>query len=274
MALHLIRTACALAAHDDEAICTASRWVTKEFQFTTDAYRLHAALNRLCHGPNTWYNSSPSQKYILRQIKAMDFSLVGDDDRTRFFIEKASYSAKDDEGNFFINDDMDVVLLLLYGEMLYSGTSYTYALSQCPPCYDESRHGPTNIQRSISADYFFRAHSLDPDHPVIKFYIGLGYIQWALKRQVENRHYFIVQGMTFLYEYHELRQQSPNPVEKQEADYNLARTLHMLGMTVCLLSSLPSSFLARPHAPRCAFLRACPGNIPRLGATIMQQQRR
>lgn len=101
----------------------------KEFQFTTDAYRFHAALNRLCGSPNTWYNSGPSQKFILRQIKAMDYSLVSEGQRVKHFAEKASYTARDSEGHLVVNDDMDVALLTLYGHMLYAGANYAFALS-------------------------------------------------------------------------------------------------------------------------------------------------
>ncbi len=107
----------------------------KEFQFTTDVYRFHAALNRLCHGPNTWYNSGPAQKFILRQVKAMDYALVGPESRREHFAEKASYSARDEKGNCIVNDDMDIALLMLYAHMLYSGTSYPYALSEDAPSY-------------------------------------------------------------------------------------------------------------------------------------------
>ena len=125
--------ACALFANDDETLCTVARWFMKDYQFTTDAYRFHAALNRLCQGPNGWYNAGPSQKYILRQIKAMDYPLVSENARTKHFAEKASYTARDSNGNLIVNDEMDVALLVLYGHMLYSGTSYSYALSTLVP---------------------------------------------------------------------------------------------------------------------------------------------
>lgn len=129
-----MRSACALFANDDETICTVARWFMKEHQFTTDAYRFHAALNRFCKLPNTWYNSGPSQKFILRQIKAMDYSLVSEDVRVRHFGEKASYTARDRNGRLMLNEDMDVALLVLYGHMLYSGTNYAFALSMYLSC--------------------------------------------------------------------------------------------------------------------------------------------
>jgi general transcription factor 3C polypeptide 3 (transcription factor C subunit 4) len=59
----------------------------------------------------------------------MDYALVDEESRRKFFTEKGSYSAQDDKGHLLINDDMDVALLMLYGHILYAGTSYPYALS-------------------------------------------------------------------------------------------------------------------------------------------------
>ena len=123
------QSACALILRDDETICNVTRWFMKEYQFCTDAYRLFAAFHRVCHCPVSWYNSGPSQKYILRQIKAMDYSLVSEEYRQKHFGEKASYTARDEHGRPIINDDMDVALLMLYGHMLYVGTSYANAFS-------------------------------------------------------------------------------------------------------------------------------------------------
>ena len=111
-------------------LCNIARWFMKEYQFVTDGYRLFSALNRLCDGANSWYNCGPSQKYVLRQLKAMDFSLVGDARSKSLFQERASYTTKDKNGNLIQAEDMDVALLVLYGHILYVGRSYSYALSR------------------------------------------------------------------------------------------------------------------------------------------------
>lgn len=122
--------ACALMASDEETLCNVARWFMKEFQFVTDGYRLYSTLNRVCDSSKSWYNSGPSQKYILRQVKAMDFSLIGEDRRKSRFQERASYTTKDERGNQIQAHEMDVALLMLYGHILYAGTSYSYALSK------------------------------------------------------------------------------------------------------------------------------------------------
>ena len=121
---------CALLANDEETCVTIARFFMKDYQFTTDSYRMFAAVTRLCHSPVSWYSSGPTQKYILRQIKAMDFALVDEGRREKYFSEKGSYSAQDENGRLVINNDMDIALLMLYGHILFTGSSYAYALSK------------------------------------------------------------------------------------------------------------------------------------------------
>jgi general transcription factor 3C polypeptide 3 (transcription factor C subunit 4) len=105
----------------------------KEFQFVTDTYRLFATLNRLSSRPNNWYNNGPTQKFILRQLKAIDYALMGDthdkNDKT-IFQDRAGLSSKDENGNTIHPTDFDVVLLMIYGHILYAGKSYQYGLSR------------------------------------------------------------------------------------------------------------------------------------------------
>ena len=82
-------------------------------------------------------------------------------------------------------------------------------------------HGP---------DYFYRAYSVDPTHPLINLSIALGYIHHALKRQSDNRHALIMQGLSFLLAYHDTRVASELLFQRQEATYNVGRTFHMLGL--------------------------------------------
>lgn len=121
--------ACALLNKDEETLYNVARWFTKEYQFVTDGYRLYAGLNHLGDKENAWYNSSPSQKYVLRQLKAMDFSLVGDTRCKTLYNEKASYFTKDEAGNPIPAADLDIGLLMLYGHILYFGRSYAYSIS-------------------------------------------------------------------------------------------------------------------------------------------------
>lgn len=121
---------CALIASDEETCLSVARFFMKEYQFATDAYRMFAAVARACHSPVSWYSSGPTQKFVLRQIKAMDFALVDEDQRKKHFADKGSYSAQDEKGKPIVNDDMDIALLMLYGHILFAGGSHHYALSK------------------------------------------------------------------------------------------------------------------------------------------------
>ncbi|PQE13109.1 hypothetical protein CJF30_00003016 [Rutstroemia sp. NJR-2017a BBW] len=206
--IHICWGTCALLCNDEEMCVTVARYFMREYQFTTDSYRMYAAIARLCQSPVSWYCSGPTQKYMLRQVKAMDFSLVDANRRQKNFSEKAAYSTQDKDGRILINDDMDIALLMLYGHILYSGASYIYALN-----------------------YFLRAYALDPDNPVINMNIGLCYVHHALKRQADNRQFLILQGMAFLFDYYDTRKKSSVLEERQEAHYNIARVYHMLGIS-------------------------------------------
>jgi general transcription factor 3C polypeptide 3 (transcription factor C subunit 4) len=161
---------------------------------------------------------------MLRQIKAMDYNLVGEESKERFTSEKGGYSAYDESGQLIVNDDMDVALLMLYGHILYTGSSYSYALSKS---HVYILHPSTDSL----PDYFLRAYALDPENPMVNLSIGLGYLHYALKRQAENRQFHIIQGMSFLFRYYDSRHISPRVEERQEAHYNIARSYHVLGLT-------------------------------------------
>ena len=79
---------------------------------------------------------------------------------------------------------------------------------------------------------------------MIKLSLALGYIHYGLKRQADNRHYIILQGLASLQEYYEDRVHSCSFSERQEAEYNMAHAYHILGLT----------HLAVPYYERCLVL--------------------
>lgn len=88
---------------------------------TTDSYRMFALLSKLCQSPASWYTSGPAQKFILRQIKAIDTNHEA--------MYTTDFDAVSEEGNIAARLNMDVCLLMLYGHILFTSTSYTYAIS-------------------------------------------------------------------------------------------------------------------------------------------------
>jgi general transcription factor 3C polypeptide 3 (transcription factor C subunit 4) len=169
---------------------------------------MFAALMRMCHTPISWYTSGPTQKFILRQIKTVDYAISNPVRQQLIHKDKASYTHLDQNGKSIINKELDVHLLMIYGHILIAGASYLYALN-----------------------YFHRALTQDPHNPMILLALGLSYTQYALKRQIENRQHTLMQGFAFLQRYYDIRNQSQHFIERQEAHYNMARAYHLVGLT-------------------------------------------
>lgn len=215
--IHICWFTCALRAQDEETLANEARWFIKEYQFVTDTYRLFGMLSRLSGDPHrSLFHSSPNMKFMLRQIKAMDFTLPKNGGNPRsvkpiresIYRERASLSTRDDSGEAIPAEELDVALLVLYGHILYSGNSFFPALN-----------------------YLFRAYDLDDQNPAVLLSIGLCYIHQSLKRQSENRHYLIMQGLSFMHEYRRVREQKGTLLaERQEMEFNFARVWHMLGI--------------------------------------------
>ncbi|KAB8262030.1 hypothetical protein BDV32DRAFT_157729 [Aspergillus pseudonomiae] len=216
--IHVCWFTCALRAQDEETLANEARWFIKEYQFVTDTYRLFSMLSRLCGDPHrSLFHSSANMKFMLRQIKAMDYTIPDEAPglrsskpvRESIYQERARLSTRDENGEVIPAEAMDVALLVLYGHILYSGNSFLPALN-----------------------YFFRAYALDDQNATVLLSIALCYIHHALKRQSENRHFMIMQGLSFMEEYRRVRERPGSLLqERQEMEFNYARVWHMLGLS-------------------------------------------
>ncbi|KAI6598929.1 hypothetical protein MCOR08_006065 [Pyricularia oryzae] len=222
MLIHLAWASCAVQAGDEETCVAIARYFMIHNPFVTDGYKMFAALTRVCQTSPTWYQSGPSQKFMLRQIRQMDEILAAKAKEEEDGFGAASNQGSQPPGPSAETQmvpataaaaqpgptGVDAVLLVLYGCILFASTSYQYALA-----------------------YFLRARTVDPDNPAINLVIGLAYIHWALKRQSHNRQYTLMQGFSYIFKYYEDRTRgAAAPEERQEAHYNVARTYHLLGI--------------------------------------------
>ncbi|KAJ5543507.1 Tetratricopeptide-like helical [Penicillium sp. DV-2018c] len=210
--IHVCWFTCALRAQDEETLANEARWFIKEYQFVTDTYRLFSMLSHLCGDPHrSLFHSSGNMKFMLRQIKAIDFTMPVETPRPirhSVWKERATLSTRDEAGQPITAKSLDIALLVLYGHMLYSGNSFYPALN-----------------------YFFRAYALDDQNPAVLLSIALSFIHHSLKRQSDNRHYLIMQGLSFMHEYRRVREKPGTLLaEKQEMEFNFARVWHSLGL--------------------------------------------
>ncbi|KAK4167557.1 transcription factor tau subunit sfc4 [Cladorrhinum sp. PSN259] len=190
--IHVAWASCAVYAGDEETCVAIARYFMRDYMPGTDSYRMFSAMCRVCQTPVSWYTSGPAQKFILRQIKTMDNIVMK--------------TSKDPDAP---DIGLDVCLLTIYGHILFTTTSYTYALS-----------------------YFARAASIDPNNCLINLSTGLAYIHYALKRQATNRQYLLTQGFAFLFRYYHdrLKDSTHSPAQRQEAHFNIARAYSLIGL--------------------------------------------
>ncbi|EOD48131.1 putative 2-hydroxyphytanoyl- lyase protein [Neofusicoccum parvum UCRNP2] len=153
--------------------------------YSNDAYRLFGLMNRLYSGHRSWYNGGPSQKFVLRLIKAMDFALLDKEARLMYKFgdqERSGYTrGGQSDGNPEGIEEVNVALLAMYGHVLASGGAYLNALN-----------------------YYFRAYSIEPEDAILNFSIAIAY--------------------------YELRTKAGSALQRQEAEFNVARVWHMLGL--------------------------------------------
>ncbi|KAK4239766.1 hypothetical protein C8A03DRAFT_13844 [Achaetomium macrosporum] len=203
--IHVAWASCAVYAGDEETCVAIARYFMRDYMPGTDSYRMFSAMCRVCQTPVSWYTSGPAQKFILRQIKTMDNIVMRKENTMTTRSDKA-----DDP-----DIGLDVALLTIYGHILFTTTSYTYALS-----------------------YFARAASLDPSNPLINLSTGLAYMHYALKRQANNRQYLLTQGFAFLFRYYHdrlanaksLTNENAAAAQRQEAHFNIARAYSLIGL--------------------------------------------
>lgn len=171
------------------------------------SYQLLSAVSRIVFGENNWFNAGPTQKFTLRSIKAQDYAALPPDVRQKYDFSMPIAQLK--RRLQFPDDGLDPGLIMNYGHMVAVANHTSSALP-----------------------YYFRAFALRPNDPTISLSIATMYVSSAMKRQTQNRQYEIHQGLSFLYRYYDLRtSQTTRTLERQEAEYNVARMWHGIGLT-------------------------------------------
>lgn len=206
-----VSLSCALAFNDSQYWIELARKVITDAEYTSaDAYQLLAALNRFSTGSN-WFSSGPAQKFMLRMVKQYDYLAMTPAMRKQvdWSIQGpslATRAAKEVEANN--KSVLDPGVLMIYGHMVAQANHSHSALP-----------------------YFFRALALQPDNVCVNLSIAAMFVQNSMKRQTDNRQFGINQGLSALFRYYDLRVASGKACDIQEAEYNVARMWHHLGLT-------------------------------------------
>ena len=201
---------CALMFNDSETLCYVARnYIMRDELASGMSYQLLAAVNRLSYGNSGWFSAGPTQKFMLRSVKALDYPLIPEKIRHQYewSLQRPRLDARVDlyaDGKA----ELDAGVLLTYGHITAVANHSFTALP-----------------------YYFRAFALQPENISINLSIATMYVQNAMKRQTENRQYNIAQGLSFLYRYYDLRVASGKAIDLQEAEYNVGRMWHLLGLS-------------------------------------------
>ncbi|EME39783.1 hypothetical protein DOTSEDRAFT_47340 [Dothistroma septosporum NZE10] len=200
---------CALAFNDSCYAIELVRELIRENEFRGGTlFQLFAAVSRFSYGSN-WFNSGPSQKFMLRMVKQFDYLAMEPEVRQRieWSIQKASLEERvrkmDGEKH-----GLDAGVLMMYGHMVAV-----------------ANHSHTSIP------YYLRALALAPDNVCVSLSLATMWVQISMKRQTDNRQYGINQGLAFLRSYYRLRAATGKARHLQEAEYNTGRMYHYLGLT-------------------------------------------
>lgn len=222
--IELCRLSCALAVDDSQQASASIRYLLKTYPFGTEIFRLYSAANRLC-SVNDGYATGPATKVVMRWIKTIDYALLEPENRKWYNFtgsDRTQWMQQTmNSGLVGQVKGHDPALFALFGHLLMCTGSYTAALN-----------------------YFFRAFAITPEDPVLNLSIGVAYFQHALKRLSENRQYQIQQGIAFITRYYDLRTKDQVPVHQQEAEFNIGRVYHGLGLVA----------QAMPYYQRCIAL--------------------
>ncbi|KAF2166344.1 hypothetical protein M409DRAFT_66790 [Zasmidium cellare ATCC 36951] len=200
---------CGFTFNDSEYLIGLARQIVVKNNFRGGmAFQLLAAVNRFAFG-NNWFSAGPTQKFMLRMVKQFDFMVMPQEvrDKHDWSIHK---NALTDRLKKLAHEkpELDAGILLMYGHMVAVANHSHSALP-----------------------YYYRALALQPENICVNLSIAVMWIQNSMKRQTENRQFGITQGLTFLYRYYDLRVASGKVCHLQEAEYNVARTWHQLGLT-------------------------------------------
>jgi general transcription factor 3C polypeptide 3 (transcription factor C subunit 4) len=200
---------CGLMFNDTERLTKTARWfATRGDLRAGSSYQLITAVSRLAYGDSTYFTAGPTQKFMLRSVKTLDYQALSPAMRRKYDFSMPASTLKRRTKPEFAKDGLDPGALMNYGHMVAVANHSSSALP-----------------------YYFRAFALKPEDPSINLSIASQYVSGAMKRQTNNRHHEIHHGLSFLYRYYDLRTRDGVAAHLQEAEYNVGRMWHVLGLT-------------------------------------------
>ncbi|CAI4062748.1 hypothetical protein N7582_002209 [Saccharomyces uvarum] len=197
--MKFVKLAIVLQMDDEEELAENLRGLLNQFQFNRKV--LQVFMYSLCRGPSSLniLSSTIQQKFFLRQLKAFD--------SCRYSTEVNGQASITNKVVDNPNKKSSPYLYYIYAVLLYSSRGFLSALQYL-----------TRLEEDI------------PDDPMVNLLMGLSHIHRAMQRLTAQRHFQILHGLRYLYRYYTIRKSLYTDLEKQEADYNLGRSFHLIGL--------------------------------------------
>ncbi|CAI4062223.1 transcription factor TFIIIC subunit TFC4 SKDI_07G3010 [Saccharomyces kudriavzevii IFO 1802] len=197
--MKFVKLAIVLHMDDEEELAENLRGLLNQFQFNRKV--LQVFMYSLCRGPSSLniLSSTIQQKFFLRQLKAFDSCRYNTEVNGQASITNKEVDNPDKKSSPY--------LYYIYAVLLYSSRGFLSALQ-----------------------YLTRLENDIPDDPMVNLLMGLSHIHRAMQRLTAQRHFQILHGLRYLYRYYTIRKDQYTDLEKQEADYNLGRAFHLIGL--------------------------------------------
>lgn len=215
MALHLCWIACALYSRDAMRVFDIARWLPTTYQFHNEPLRLMASLaNSLgFYGVDAFVSATNTKQY-QRRMRTHEAIVTGSTARVNSRTGRWTIAGVGDEEE---EEDEDESITPTHTQQLPTKSSpigemfYGY-LMLCANSYQPAM------------GYLLRAFALQPSDPLLCLLCSVACLSRATNRQVDNRNHTIVQGLSILSNYAEIRGEGP------EVDYNFGRAFQQLGL--------------------------------------------
>lgn len=188
-------------SHDDaNGIMVNIRHFLFTNQFSPKIYKFFMCC--FSSGLKEWstFSNYNHQKFFLRHLKAYDAIM-----NSTKISGMATITATVPKGVTLKKGHLE--LLYVYGNLLGGSRSYVSSIV-----------------------YLNRAYKDYNKDPMVCFILGLAHVHRAMQRLSTNRHLQLLQGLSYLLEYKDLRLAKATDYELQEIDYNFGRLFHTLGL--------------------------------------------
>lgn len=182
-----------------EIVSNNVRYFLTSTQFSSTIYDFFMCC--FSSGVGAWaaFSNYNHQKYFLRHLKAYDSLLTSSS-------VSGSAQVTLDTANFTFTREHPQ-LLYIYACLLGSNRTFSSPIVYLTRAYREYNKDST-----------------------ICFMLGLAHVHRSMQRNSNNRHIQLLQGISYLLEYKECREQNSTIYELQEIEYNFGRLFHMLGL--------------------------------------------